>query len=126
MALYVCSLFHLIFFLAPSTSPHSLVLSLRSESSTEITVNFSLPQSIHQNGVLTSYTVIFTGIIVDRITNNYTTTIMAIYPETTPISTSVTGLGEYNEYNVSVFVSNSAGSSPLSDVEVIMTNPAGS
>ena len=120
------ALFHLIFFLDPSTPPQSLVLNLGSEPSTEITAVFSLPQSIHQNGVLISYTVIVTGTIVDRITNNYTTNIMAIYPENTPISASVMGLEEYNEYNVSVFVSNSAGSSPKSDVKVIMTNPAGS
>ena len=118
--------FHLIFFLDPSTPPQSLVLNLGSEPSTEITAVFSLPQSIHQNGVLISFTVIVTGTIVDRITNNHTTNIMAIYPENTPISASVMGLEEYNEYNVSVFVSNSAGSSPKSDVKVIMTNPAGS
>ena len=121
---YIITLIFL--FLAPSTPPQSLVLSLGSEPSTEIIADFSLPQSINQNGVLINYTIIITGITVDTTTSNRTFPISGYtYPEETQLSASVTGLEEYNEYNISVFVSNSAGSSPISDMEVIMTNAAG-
>ena len=95
-------------------------------SPTSIRVTFYPPPGINQNGLITSYNISYTGELFDTDIQFETVTITnTSYPAVTEVSFDLTGLQEYNNYNISVSAVNGNGSSEFTDGVVQITNEAG-
>ena len=93
-----------------------------------IRVTICPPPQTDQNGLISSYTVSYTGNPLDTSTQSMTVNVSLSYPATatTCINTNLTGLEEFNNYTVTVIAVNSIGSSDASTGVTAQTNAAGS
>ena len=84
-------------------------------SSTEIEVSWEEVPAINESGVITVYEVLYTPLMSfeGQISTNYTST--------SQLNTTLTGLQEYVEYNISVRAYTSVGPGPYSDIVVERT-----
>ena len=112
-----------VFYLVPDDTPTISSLNLISAQSIRVTI--CPPPGINQNGLITGYTVTYTGNPFDTPTQSMTINVSLSYPATTCTNTTLTGLEEYNNYTVSVRAQNSIGVSSLSPGMTAQTNEAG-
>ena len=91
-----------------------------------IRVTICPPPQIDQNGLISSYTVSYTGDPFDTSPQTITVNVSLSYPATACINTNLTGLEEFNNYTVNVRAVNSIGSSEASTGVTALTNAAGS
>ena len=84
-------------------------------SSTEIEVSWEEVPAINENGVITVYEVLYSPLMTfeGQISTNTT--------NTSQLNTTLTGLQEYVEYNISVRAYTSVGPGPYSDIVVERT-----
>ena len=93
-----------------------------------IRVTICPPPQIDQNGLITGYTVSYTGNPFDTSTQSMIVSVSFSYPATATecSTTTLTGLEEFNNYTVTVRAVNSIGSSDASSGVTAQTNAAGS
>lgn len=112
-------------FLAPAVAPVNV--NATSYTPTSITICFEFPEGIDQNGLITSFNVTFVGSPFD--TDPQTISIPVSSADYLPLSGSicgdVTSLQEYNGYNVTIVLVNSAGVGPSSAQIEVQTLEAG-
>ena len=115
--MFVCSL-------APVAQPQNV--NATSSTPTSITVCFKFPERSTQNGQITSFVVALIGSPFD--TESRTVSILVAstnYTLTGSMCGDVTNLEEYNDYKITVLLSNSAGLGPLSTPIETRTQQAG-
>ena len=95
--------FELTLLLVPSASPTSL--TAMTVSSRAIFLSWNSPPSIHINGIITSYTLTYTGVERDSTLRTLT------LPENSN-TYQLTGLDEDTEYVISVRASTAVGAGP--------------
>ena len=78
-------------------------------SSTEIEVSWEEVPAINENGVITVYEVLYSPLMT------FEGQIAATTTNTSQLNTTLTGLQEYVEYNISVRAYTSVGPGPYSD-----------
>ena len=101
-------------------------MNATSNTATSIIVCFEFPEGSTQNGEITSFNVIFVGTPFDTSTSSVSISITSTdYPLTGSMCGDVTSLEEYNNYTITVFVTNSAGSGPSSSSVQVQTLEAG-
>ena len=109
----------------PSASPNVVFIA---KSSKMITLQLKPPDDIEDvNGVITSYTVIYSGISIDI---DVSKSVIFVNPADflTPIKANLTSLEEGVEYNIQARISTSVGGGPYSSavtVTTIETAPSG-
>ena len=111
-------------YLAPSNTSQNV--TTEALGPTSIRVTFNPPPGIDQNGPITSYNISYTGEIFDNTTQFVTEPISPpIYPAVGQVSFDLTGLQEYNNYNISVSAINGIGSSEFTAGVIQITDEAG-
>ena len=84
-------------------------------TTTTITVCFDPPTGSSQNGIITSFNVSYVGSPFQTTQQVTTESVSPTeYPLNRTVCTTLTNLEENNNYNISVLLTNSAGSSPAS------------
>ena len=112
-----------VFYLVPDATP--TISSLTVISAQSIRVTICPPPGINQNGLISSYTVTYTGSPFETSPQSVTVNVSLSYPATACINSTLTGLEEFNNYTVSVRGVNSIGSSNASTGVTAQTNAAG-
>ena len=115
---------HTISYLVPAAAPTNIALQTLGTQSIRVTI--CPPPQTDQNGLISSYTVSYTGNPFDASAQSVTVSVSLSYPATTCINTNLTGLEEFNNYTVSVTAVNSIGFSDPSTGVTTQTNAAGS
>ena len=101
-------------------------MNATSNTATSITVCFEFPEGSTQNGQITSFNVTLVGIPFDTESQTVSIPVTSTdYPLTRSMCGDVTNLEEYNNYTITVFVTNSAGSGPSSSSVQVQTLEAG-
>ena len=120
-----CNLLSISFhYLAPSDTPQNVTAIPLGPTS--ITVTFDPPPGIDQNGCITSYNISYSGEEFDTDTQFETVPITnPIYPAVTQVSFDLTGLQEYNNYNISVRAINGEGTSAFTAGVIQITAEGG-
>ena len=110
--------------LAPITAPQNVFTT--TITATTITVCFYSPTGSSQNGIITSFNVSYAG---SPFQTTQQVTTVSISPTKYPLNRTVclhlANLEENNNYNISVLLTNSAGSSPASRNITALTLEAG-
>ena len=110
--------------LAPIAAPQNVFTT--AITATTITVCFNPPTGSSQNGIITSFNVSYAGSPFQ--TTQQVTTVPVSpteYPLNRTVCTNLTNLDENNNYNISVLLTNSAGSGPASTDITALTLEAG-
>ena len=118
------TLLNIFFSSAPITGPQNV--SVTSMTATTITVCFDPPTGSSQNGIITSFNVTYTGSPFQ--TTQVVVTVIIIpteYPLTRTLCINLTNLEENNNYDISIRLTNSAGSGPASTDISVSTLEAG-
>ena len=115
---------HTISYSVPAAAPTNIALQTLGTQSIRVTI--CPPPQIDQNGLISSYTVSYTGSPFDTSTQSITFNVSLSYPATTCINTNLTGLEEFNNYTATVNAVNSIGLSDPSAGVTTQTNAAGS
>ena len=113
-----------MFFLAPIAAPLNVFTTAITAAT--ITVCFVPPTGSSQNGIITSFNVSYAGSPFQ--TTQQVTTVPVSpteYPLNRTVCTTLTNLEENNNYNISVLLTNSAGSGPASTDITALTLEAG-
>ena len=101
-------------------------MNATSNTATSIIVCFEFPEGSTQNGEITSFNVTLVGTPFDTDSRNVSIPVTSTdYPLTGSVCGDVTNLEEYNNYTITVLVTNSAGSGPSSSSVEIRTQQAG-
>ena len=110
--------------LAPIAAPQNVATT--TITATTITVCFVPPTGISQNGIITSFNVSYTGSPFQT-TQQVTTEPVSPteYPLIRAVCTTLTNLEENNNYDISILLTNSAGSGPASTDISALTLEAG-
>ncbi|KAI6649611.1 Phosphatidylinositol phosphatase PTPRQ-like isoform X2 [Oopsacas minuta] len=98
---------------APDMAP--IPTQIAQVNATSIFVAWQPPPGISQNGQIVSYTFYITGYPFFYTDTPPVVLATGGYPDTQSYSINITGLEEFNMYNLSIIAENSAGSSPPSD-----------
>ena len=113
-----------MFFLAPIAAPQNVVTT--TITATAITVCFDPPTGSSQNGIITSFNVSYVGSPFQTSQQVNTVSVSPTeYPLNRTVCTNLTNLEENNNYNISVLLTNSAGSGPASTDITALTLEAG-
>ena len=117
---------HTISYLVPAAAPTNIALQTLGTQSIRVTI--CPPPQIDQNGLISSYTVSYTGNPFDASAQSMTVSVSLSYPATATacINANLTELEEFNNYTVTVRAVNSIGSSEASTGVTALTNAAGS
>ena len=110
--------------LAPIAAPQNVVIT--TITAITITVCFDPPTGSSQNGIITSFNVSYAGSPFQ--TTQQVTTVSVSpteYPLNRTVCTTLTNLEENNNYNISVLLTNSAGSGHASANMTALTLEAG-
>ena len=109
--------------LAPIAAPQNVFTTI---TATTITVCFDPPTGSSQNGIITSFNVSYVGSPFQTTQRVTTVSISPTeYPLNRNVCTTLTNLEENNNYNISVLLTNSAGSGPASADITVLTLEAG-
>ena len=92
----------------PAAAPVNIIVT-SAVSSTEIEVSWEEVPAINENGVITTYEVLYSPLMT------FGGQIAANTTNTSQLNTTLTGLQEYVEYNISVRAYTSVGPGPYSD-----------
>ena len=98
--------------IVPDSSP---ALTAQAMSSTSITAHWSEVPFIHQNGIITTYEVLYEPL------DSYDGQLEGQILNMTTLSIVLTGLEEFTEYNISVRAYTVEGAGPYSDNVIIQT-----
>ena len=95
-------------------------------TATSITVCFEFPEGSTQNGQITSFNFTLVGTPFDTGSQNVSINVTSTeYPLTGSVCSDVTNLEEYNNYTITILLTNSAGSGPSSSDVQVRTLQAG-
>ena len=110
--------------LAPIAAPQNVVIT--AITATTITACFDPPTGSSQNGIITSFSVFYVGSPFQT-TQQVTTVPVSptVYPLNRTVCITLTNLEDNNNYNISVLLTNSAGSGPASTDITALTLEAG-
>ena len=110
--------------LAPISAPQNVATT--TITATAITICFVPPTGSSQNGIITSFNVSYTGSPFQTIQQVNTVSVSPTeYPLIRTVCTPLTNLEENNNYDISVLLTNSAGSGPASTDITALTLEAG-
>ena len=110
--------------LAPISAPQNVATT--TITATAITICFVPPTGSSQNGIITSFNVSYVGSPFQTIQQVNTVSVSPTeYPLIRTVCTTLTNLEENNNYDISVLLTNSAGSGPASTDITAITLEAG-
>ncbi|KAI6649739.1 Phosphatidylinositol phosphatase PTPRQ-like isoform X2 [Oopsacas minuta] len=102
----------------PTIAPDIILLTA---SATELQIYWTPPSILHQNGLITHYTILYTASLFSTRTYELTFILNSSYPDTESHSQNITGLEEYVVYNFTISASTALGSGPDSANETQRT-----
>ena len=104
-------------FSAPSQAPNNLNVTIN--NSTSVSVSWQLPPGISRNGVILGFKLYYRNKGASGQANT------ATVPDGTVISTTITGLGKFTEYDFQMSAFTYAGDGPISSVVTERTSEDG-